>query len=79
MSFARERSVLQELREKLEKTESPELKLGIVERMIDDLERQNAVLTLYQMRGRLYYPKGINNIEVGRGFLQYPEVADFRW
>jgi len=72
-------TVLRELREKLGKTESPELKLAIVEMMIADLERQKAVLPLYQMRGRLYYPKGIKNIEVGRGFLQYPEVADFRW
>lgn len=72
-------TVLRQLRAKLEKTDSVELKSGIAKLMIDDLERQSAVLTLYQMRGRLYYPKGIKNIEVGRGFLQYPEVADFRW
>ncbi len=72
-------SILRKLREKLGKTESPELKLSIVNMMIADLELQNAVLPLYQISGRLYYPKGIKNIEVGRGFLQYPEVADFRW
>ncbi len=35
-------------------------------------------LPLYQNIRVIYYPKEINNLTVGRGFLEYPEVAEFR-
>lgn len=45
----------------------------------DELGREGIALPLYQVGGVFYYPKGIRNLEAGRGFLEYPEVADFRW
>lgn len=37
--------------------------------------KQAIALPLYQNVKRLYYPKEIRNLNVGKGFLQYPEVA----
>lgn len=44
-----------------------------------ELSKEYVVLPLYQNVRKLYYPKEIKQLGVGRGFLQYPEVADFRW
>lgn len=44
-----------------------------------ELEKGAYFLPLHQNTRRLYYPKGIKNITIGRGFVQYPEIADFRW
>lgn len=42
--------------------------------------RDNAVvLSLYQDERPVYYPGEIKNINVGKGFSEYPEIADFRW
>lgn len=49
------------------------------EKIVEDLNREHVVIPLYQVNGQLFYPKGIKNLEAGRGFLEYPEVADFRW
>jgi hypothetical protein len=45
----------------------------------DRLNQEALSLTLYQTIVPLYYPPGIRNLQVGRGFAQYPEVAEFRW
>lgn len=37
------------------------------------------LLPLYQDVKTFYYPADIRNMTVGRGFTEYPEVADFRW
>jgi len=63
---------------RLSKSDDLNLRAEIANKMITELHRQNVVLPLYQMSGKLYYPKNIKNIDVGRGFLQYPEVAEFR-
>lgn len=44
-----------------------------------ELEKGKFFLPLHQNIRRLYYPKGIKNLNIGRGFVQYPEIADFRW
>lgn len=44
-----------------------------------ELEKGRFFLPLHQNIRRLYYPKGIKNLNIGRGFVQYPEIADFRW
>lgn len=72
-------TVLRKLHWELLRTDDSLIKLDIVTKMIAELENQNIVLTLYQVKGKLYYPRNIKNIEVGKGFLQYPEVAEFRW
>lgn len=72
-------AALNDLYKKLSRTEDKTERININSKMLNELEKQNAALALYQVTGKLYYPKGIKNIEVGRGFLQYPEVADFRW
>ncbi len=43
------------------------------------LGEEALVLPLYQNIGTFYYPKKIKNMLVGQGFLEYPEVVDFRW
>lgn len=71
-------TVLRKLYGELLRTDDSQLKMGIVNKMLGELEKQNIVLTLYQVKGKLFYPRNIKNIEVGKGFLQYPEVAEFR-
>jgi ABC-type transport system substrate-binding protein len=39
---------------------------------------QALAIPLYQNIRTIYYPKEIKNLTVGRGFLEYPEVAEFR-
>ena len=41
--------------------------------------KEYLVLPLLQVRRRYYYPADIKNLTVGKGFLEYPEIADFRW
>jgi ABC-type transport system substrate-binding protein len=48
-------------------------------RIAEGLEDEHAVLPLYQEVEHFYYPAKIKNLSVGRGFTEYPEVADFRW
>jgi hypothetical protein len=45
----------------------------------DGIGESRAALPLYQNMGTLYYPARIKNLNVGRGFLEYPEVGEFRW
>jgi len=71
-------AVLRGLYAELTKTDELSLRAEISEKMLVELDRQNVVLPLYQISSKLYYPKGIKNINVGRGFLQYPEVGEFR-
>lgn len=47
--------------------------------LINVLKKEFLVLPLYQSINQLYYPPHIKNIIVGRDFLQYPEIAEFRW
>lgn len=47
--------------------------------LANKLNEYAIALPLYQTIVPIYYPRNIKNINVGRGFAQYPEVADFRW
>lgn len=48
-------------------------------KMAAALSSEFVVLPLLQVHRRFYYPRNIRNLTVGRGFLEYPEVADFKW
>jgi len=52
---------------------------SVAESMAAKLGEEALVLPLYQNIGTFYYPQKIKNMIVGRGFIEYPEVADFRW
>lgn len=43
-----------------------------------EVARHALALPISQSRRTLYYPKEIKNLHVGRGILEYPEVAEFR-
>ncbi len=58
---------------------NPEIRIKLACEIAEVLKNKQVVLPLYQNMGALYYPKQIKNLEVGKGFLEYPEVADFRW
>ena len=51
----------------------------LVSRLAAELNSEYMVLPLYQGVRRLYYPPDIKNFIIGRNFLAYPEVGDFRW
>lgn len=61
----------------VEATEDEKPALAV--QLADELVKQSMVLTLYQTSVKLYYPKFIKNFVIGRGFLETPEVGDFRW
>lgn len=48
-------------------------------RIADGLGNEAAVLPLFQEVEKFYYPANIKNLIVGKGFTEYPEVAEFRW
>jgi len=45
----------------------------------EKLNSEALVLPLYQNAATFYYPRNIKSILLGRGFIEYPEVAEFRW
>ena len=66
------------LREKyvaLQKEEDPGKKARLATGVAQELADKAVVLTLYQNVKILYFPKEIKHLAVGKGFLQYPEVA----
>lgn len=61
------------------KEADPEKQKNIAGMIADKIAQGYSLLPLYQSVTSVYYPKAIKNIVVGREFLEYPEVADFRW
>ena len=47
--------------------------------VVGELAKEAVALPLYQSVRVFWYPKKIENIVVGKGFLEYPEIGDFRW
>ncbi|MCK4935539.1 MAG: hypothetical protein KAR84_01690 [Elusimicrobiales bacterium] len=54
-------------------------KATIALQMLDEIKKEFLALPLYQGIKTFYYPKKIKNLEVGKGFSEYTEVADLRW
>ncbi|MEI7482146.1 MAG: hypothetical protein WCK75_07340 [Elusimicrobiota bacterium] len=67
------------LLEKMVKEEEGPVAAGMAERIADGLGKRYAVLPLFQEVEKFYYPENIKNLIVGKGFTEYPEVAEFRW
>lgn len=67
------------LREKMVKEEEGPVMAELAGRIADGLGNEAAVLPLFQEVEKFYYPANIMNLVVGKGFTEYPEVADFRW
>lgn len=44
----------------------------------NEITREAAVLPLFQDMRRLYYPKEIKDLVIGKGFLEYPEIGELR-
>lgn len=59
--------------------DNPEIKTSLAVEIAEGLGKSGYLLPLYQNTRKLYYPPEIRNLKVGRGFLEYPEVAEFRW
>lgn len=62
----------------MQKESGEEARAPIAKAIAKDLAEEGILLPLYQVGGKFYYPKKIKNLESGRGFLEYPEVAEFR-
>ena len=67
------------LRDSMLQAEDDQERTNIAVRIADDLSKEAVVLPLYQEVRTFYYPADIKNLLIGRGFTEYPEVADFRW
>jgi MarR-like DNA-binding transcriptional regulator SgrR of sgrS sRNA len=67
------------LRKRLLEAEEDQEKSVLVAKINDELRDEAVVLPLYQEVRTFYYPKKIRNLAIGKGFTEYPEVADFRW
>ncbi|HAT73303.1 MAG TPA: hypothetical protein DCS63_10860 [Elusimicrobia bacterium] len=57
----------------------PGKKRIMAEKLAEQLSSAGLALPLYQTIVKLYYPKRIKNLSVGRGFIENPDVADLRW
>jgi hypothetical protein len=53
--------------------------LRLVRDLADKLKDENIVIPMYQVSKKFLYPKFIKNIESGRNFLEYPEVANLEY
>lgn len=67
------------LRKSLLQLEDEQGKADLASKIANELGREAVVLPLYQEVRTFYYPSEIKNMMVGRGFTEYPEVADFKW
>jgi len=63
----------------LQQENSPDKKRVLAENLAKNLASQGLVLPLYQTTATMYYPPEIKNLNIGRGFLEAPDVGDFRW
>lgn len=63
----------------LVREEDPGKREALARELAAFLADEHFALPLFQYSKTLRYPKNIKNINVGRGFIEYPEVADFRW
>lgn len=70
---------LAELYGAMTREDSPEKKTALAKRLAQEISDRALALPLFQYSRKVYYPKHIKNFSVGRGFIEYPEVADFRW
>lgn len=59
--------------------DDPDKKEKIAGEITKELSDEGLVLPLFQNRKVLYYPREIKNLDVGKGFLEFPMVADLRW
>lgn len=63
----------------LERETDPLRKKELAETLASSLSEHSLALPLYQTFARLYYPTGIKNLSVGRGFEEIPDIGDLRW
>lgn len=59
--------------------DDPDKKTEIAKDILSELSEEAVALPLSQDNKMFYYPKKIKNLHVGRGFMEYPEVAEFKW
>lgn len=64
---------------KMIKTDDLQEKINMAEKIAEGLSEEAVALPLYQEVRNFYYPPEIKNLVIGTSFIEYPEVADFRW
>ncbi|MFA6433647.1 MAG: hypothetical protein WCW52_03020 [Elusimicrobiales bacterium] len=77
--FDTDNPALTHLYEKMLKEPDEEKKNSLAKVIAEKLDSEALVLPLYQNVATFYYPRNIKSIILGRGFIEYPEVAEFRW
>lgn len=65
--------------EKMRHENDAVLQAKLAAALAEEISNRSLLLPLYQDQRVFYYPSKIKNLSVGREFLEYPEVADFRW
>jgi len=58
--------------------DNPEKKEALAKEIIKEFEEEGLVLPLYQNKKVLWYPREIINLNVGKGFLEFPVVSELR-
>jgi len=56
-----------------------EKKIMLAQKLASQIAEEWVALPLYQTTVKLYYPKQIKNLSVGRGFSEDPDVGGLRW
>ncbi|HAN05589.1 MAG TPA: hypothetical protein DCW72_00670 [Elusimicrobia bacterium] len=77
--FNQQDPVLKKIFDEISRDTDPGKRALLVDKFLGELHKRYLILPLYQNVKELYYPRRIKNFIVGREFMTYPEVADFRW
>jgi len=70
---------IKQMYEDLNREDDEAKRRDISMKITEEISRNSLAVPLYQSVRTLYYPSEIRNFTVGKGFLEYPEVAEFRW
>lgn len=69
---------ISEMYQDMQTKENQEDRSHIGANIAETLKNEHVVLPLYQEERTFYYPKEIKNLNVGVGFIEYPEIAEFK-
>jgi hypothetical protein len=72
-------NVMRKKYSKILATDDTNMKETLTRELAEEIRKEALALPLYQTVAVKYYPRKVRNLLVGDGFVEYPEVADFRW
>ena len=63
----------------MSKASDPLLKNELSRKVVEGYSKERVILPLYQAAREYYYPRDIKNLMIGRSFMEFPVIGDYRW